>query len=174
MRIKTLMERRRLGHTGIAVSALGFGASELGQKRMASKTAAYILGSALDAGLNVVDTAACYGNSEELVGRSVVIAVRISIFSLNAATHQDLDSTIGRRRSLNPASTAVSSACAPIISTLCSFIRVMSNNCGRVNLRRRSSVLAIRASCVTSAIAETAKRHCTLLSVGHSILFKFR
>jgi len=68
---KTLIERRRLGHTEIAVSALGFGASELGQKRMALKTAAYILGSALDAGLNVIDTAACYGNSEELIGRAV-------------------------------------------------------------------------------------------------------
>ena len=65
------MERRRLGRTGIAVSALGFGASEFGQKRIALKTAAGILGSALDDGLNVIDTAACYGNSEELIGRAV-------------------------------------------------------------------------------------------------------
>jgi aryl-alcohol dehydrogenase-like predicted oxidoreductase len=65
------MERRRLGRTGLAVSALGFGASEFGQKRIALKMTAYILGSALDAGLNVIDTAACYGNSEELIGRAV-------------------------------------------------------------------------------------------------------
>jgi aryl-alcohol dehydrogenase-like predicted oxidoreductase len=65
------MERRWLGRTGITVSALGFGASEFGQKRIALKMAAYILGSALDAGLNVIDTAACYGNSEELIGRAV-------------------------------------------------------------------------------------------------------
>jgi aryl-alcohol dehydrogenase-like predicted oxidoreductase len=65
------IERRRLGRTGLAVSALGFGASEFGQKRVAVKTAASILGSALDAGLNVIDTAACYGNSEELIGRAV-------------------------------------------------------------------------------------------------------
>jgi aryl-alcohol dehydrogenase-like predicted oxidoreductase len=71
MRIKTPMERRRLGRTGIAVSALGFGASEFGQKRIALKMAAQTLGSALDAGLNVIDTAACYGNSEELIGRAV-------------------------------------------------------------------------------------------------------
>jgi aryl-alcohol dehydrogenase-like predicted oxidoreductase len=32
---------------------------------------ASILGSALDAGLNLIDTAACYGNSEELIGRTV-------------------------------------------------------------------------------------------------------
>src|SRR5215472_7483129 len=65
------IERRRLGRTGIEVSALGFGASEFGQKRVALKTVAYILGSALDDGLNVIDTAACYGNSEELIGRAV-------------------------------------------------------------------------------------------------------
>ncbi len=65
------IERRPLGHTGIAVSVLGFGASELGQKRVAQKMAGHILGSALDAGLNVIDTAACYGNSEELIGRAV-------------------------------------------------------------------------------------------------------
>jgi aryl-alcohol dehydrogenase-like predicted oxidoreductase len=66
-----MTERRPLGHTGIAVSALGFGASEFGQKRIALKTAAHILGTALDDGLNVIDTAACYGNSEELIGRAV-------------------------------------------------------------------------------------------------------
>jgi aryl-alcohol dehydrogenase-like predicted oxidoreductase len=64
-------ELRRLGRTGLIVSALGFGASELGQKRLAVKAVAAILGSALDAGLNVVDTAPCYGNSEELIGRVI-------------------------------------------------------------------------------------------------------
>jgi aryl-alcohol dehydrogenase-like predicted oxidoreductase len=65
------MERRRLGRTGMAVSVLGFGASELGQKPIAPKTAGLILGSALDEGLNVIDTAACYGHSEELIGRAL-------------------------------------------------------------------------------------------------------
>src|SRR5215831_13391607 len=65
------IEKRRLGRTEMYVSALGFGASEFGQKRTALKSAASILGSALDAGLNVIDTAACYGNSEELIGRAV-------------------------------------------------------------------------------------------------------
>jgi aryl-alcohol dehydrogenase-like predicted oxidoreductase len=65
------IQTRRLGRTGIEVSALGFGASEFGQKRTALKSVASILGSALDAGLNMIDTAACYGNSEELIGRAV-------------------------------------------------------------------------------------------------------
>ncbi len=65
------IEQRRLGRTGLMVSALGFGASELGQKRVGLKLAESILGRALDAGLNVIDTAECYGNSEELIGRAV-------------------------------------------------------------------------------------------------------
>jgi aryl-alcohol dehydrogenase-like predicted oxidoreductase len=65
------VQRRRLGRTGLAVSTLGLGASEFGQKRIAVKSAAYILEAALDAGLNVIDTAACYGNSEELIGRAI-------------------------------------------------------------------------------------------------------
>jgi len=65
------MERRRLGRTGLLVSALGLGASEIGQSRTSPRKAASILESALDAGLNVIDTAACYGNSEELIGQAV-------------------------------------------------------------------------------------------------------
>jgi aryl-alcohol dehydrogenase-like predicted oxidoreductase len=65
------IERRRLGRTGFTVSALGLGTSEFGQKRTALKLVASILGGALDDGLNVIDTAACYGNSEELIGRAV-------------------------------------------------------------------------------------------------------
>jgi aryl-alcohol dehydrogenase-like predicted oxidoreductase len=65
------VEKRRLGRTGLMVSALGFGASELGLKRVGPKLAESILGRALDAGLNVIDTAECYGNSQELIGRAV-------------------------------------------------------------------------------------------------------
>src|SRR5438445_8882849 len=65
------MQRRRLGRTEILVSILGLGASELGHSRVPLQTAAAILGSALDAGLNLIDTAACYGDSEELIGRTV-------------------------------------------------------------------------------------------------------
>ena len=64
------MRTRRLGRTGLMVSELGFGASEIGYQGVALKTVERMLGGALDAGLNVVDTAACYDSSEELVGRA--------------------------------------------------------------------------------------------------------
>src|ERR671930_1263785 len=65
------MERRRLGRTEIVASVLGFGGSEIGYQRVSGRTVERLLGSALDAGLNVIDTAECYDDSEELIGRAV-------------------------------------------------------------------------------------------------------
>jgi aryl-alcohol dehydrogenase-like predicted oxidoreductase len=65
------MEVRRLGRTGFAVSVLGFGASEIGYQNVAESTVEKLLSSALDGGLNVIDTAACYDSSEELIGSTV-------------------------------------------------------------------------------------------------------
>jgi aryl-alcohol dehydrogenase-like predicted oxidoreductase len=65
------MERRRLGRTDMQVSVLGFGGSEIGYERVSRRTVERLLGSALDAGLNVIDTAECYENSEELIGRAL-------------------------------------------------------------------------------------------------------
>jgi aryl-alcohol dehydrogenase-like predicted oxidoreductase len=62
------MERRRLGKTDMDVSVLGFGGSEIGYERASARTVARLLGSALDAGLNVIDTAECYEKSEALIG----------------------------------------------------------------------------------------------------------
>jgi aryl-alcohol dehydrogenase-like predicted oxidoreductase len=65
------MERRRLGRTDIVASVLGFGGSEIGYERASVRTVASLLGGALDAGLNVVDTAECYEDSESLIGRAI-------------------------------------------------------------------------------------------------------
>ena len=65
------MERRRLGRTGLEVSVLGFGASEIGYQGVPARTVGALLNSALDAGLNLIDTAACYANSEELIGAAI-------------------------------------------------------------------------------------------------------
>lgn len=69
------MEYRRLGRTGLRVSAMGIGAggpSRLGQRdslRSEAESVALVL-RGLDAGINFIDTAEAYG-TEEIVGKAV-------------------------------------------------------------------------------------------------------
>ncbi|WP_274651308.1 aldo/keto reductase [Paenibacillus humicola] len=65
------MERRKYGNTDMEVSVLGFGGAEIGFQQATPQQVEKLLGSALDAGLNVIDTAECYNISEELIGQTV-------------------------------------------------------------------------------------------------------
>jgi aryl-alcohol dehydrogenase-like predicted oxidoreductase len=65
------MQLRRFGRTGLQVTALGFGGAEIGYEAATDATVDRLLNAALDAGLNVVDTAECYLASEELIGRAI-------------------------------------------------------------------------------------------------------
>jgi aryl-alcohol dehydrogenase-like predicted oxidoreductase len=65
------MKKRTLGKTGLDVSVLGFGGAEIGFEGIGDADVERLLGSALDAGLNTIDTAECYADSEEKIGRAV-------------------------------------------------------------------------------------------------------
>ncbi|MDX2114975.1 MAG: aldo/keto reductase [Planctomycetota bacterium] len=65
------MEKRVLGRTGMNVSVLGFGGSEIGFQNASEETVRTLLNTALDLGLNAIDTAECYPGSEDLIGRAV-------------------------------------------------------------------------------------------------------
>jgi len=65
------LEQRRLGRTDMVASVLGFGGSEIGYQQVSARAVERLLGGALDAGLNVIDTAECYDESESLIGRAV-------------------------------------------------------------------------------------------------------
>jgi aryl-alcohol dehydrogenase-like predicted oxidoreductase len=65
------MERRRLGRTDMVASVLGFGGSEIGYEGASPRTVDRLLGAAIDAGLNVIDTAECYEDSEALIGAAL-------------------------------------------------------------------------------------------------------
>jgi aryl-alcohol dehydrogenase-like predicted oxidoreductase len=65
------MESGQLGGTDMRVGVLGFGGAEIGYEQAEPQAVARLLGEALDAGLNVIDTAECYLGSEELIGQAV-------------------------------------------------------------------------------------------------------
>ncbi|PQV65091.1 putative oxidoreductase [Abditibacterium utsteinense] len=65
------MEHRKLGKTGLDVSVLGFGGAEIGFEGAPDNDVEILLNAAIDAGLNTIDTAECYADSEEKIGRAI-------------------------------------------------------------------------------------------------------
>ena len=67
------MQKTMFGKTGFETSRLGIGLSETGFNLSAEEEAQAVdvINAALDNGINFLDTAACYGLSEEQVGKAV-------------------------------------------------------------------------------------------------------
>jgi aryl-alcohol dehydrogenase-like predicted oxidoreductase len=66
------MEKVRLGKTDLEVSRLGFGGAEIGfNPNQTQSDLNLLLNSAIDSGLNLIDTAAGYLKSEKMIGEAV-------------------------------------------------------------------------------------------------------
>lgn len=65
------IELRSFGRTGLRVSALGFGGANIGFTDISDKILDHMFGAALELGVNLIDTAAMYGDSEEKIGRAL-------------------------------------------------------------------------------------------------------
>jgi aryl-alcohol dehydrogenase-like predicted oxidoreductase len=65
------LEKRKFGKTDMQVAVLGFGGAEIGYEKTDQATVGKLLNAALDAGLNVVDTAECYIDSEVAIGEAI-------------------------------------------------------------------------------------------------------
>ena len=63
------MEKRLLGRTNLPVTVLGYGAMEL--RHLNQDDAGKILNTALDQGINYIDTSPDYGPSEEYIGKAI-------------------------------------------------------------------------------------------------------
>ena len=69
------METSILGKTGLNVSRIGFGVASFASGPSRGKDvseAGKALNLVLDSGINIVDTAASYGDTEELIGLSLI------------------------------------------------------------------------------------------------------
>jgi aryl-alcohol dehydrogenase-like predicted oxidoreductase len=63
------MEKRRLGRTNMDVTVLGFGGAGIAGESL--ENIGRVLNSALDTGINVIDTAECYEGGEESIGSAI-------------------------------------------------------------------------------------------------------
>ena len=79
------MEYRRLGSSGLEVSAIGLGTSNFGRRNMGQEESRRVVREAVELGVNFIDTANTYGTAEEFVGRAckgirdqVVLATKVS------------------------------------------------------------------------------------------------
>jgi len=68
-KIKNNMQKRTLGKTGWEISVIGLGSIKL--PLISRKECEILLNKAIDGGINFVDTADCYGDSEEKIGRAL-------------------------------------------------------------------------------------------------------
>lgn len=80
--------QRPFGNTGLTVSALGFGAGQIGDATIAERDAATLLNTVLDLGITLLDTARGYGLSEERIGRH--LAQRRHEFVLSTKVGYDI------------------------------------------------------------------------------------
>ncbi|MBE0539631.1 MAG: aldo/keto reductase [Ignavibacterium sp.] len=62
---------KKFGNTELKVSALGFGAGEIGDYTVSEKDSEKILNAVLDLGINLIDTARGYYASEERIGKYI-------------------------------------------------------------------------------------------------------
>ena len=65
------MQYRTLGETGLRVSEIGYGAAQIGSINLPEDQADRALNAVLDAGVNFIDTAAMYGQSEARIGKFI-------------------------------------------------------------------------------------------------------
>jgi aryl-alcohol dehydrogenase-like predicted oxidoreductase len=124
------METRQFGKTDIWVSVLGFGGAEIGFEKVAADVAERVLNDALDAGLNVIDTAECYLDSEDLIGR-IVGARRKDYYLFTKCGHPEQPGQADWTRGSLLATSEACAGCGPIGSTSFNFIAVPRKSSGR-------------------------------------------
>src|SRR5581483_3216160 len=107
MKREVFLKYRTLGRTGLNVSEISLGTVELGLdygipvegevRRPPEEAAARLLHQALDRGINMIDTARAYGESESIIGRALegrrreyVLATKVQTFHEMKLSHSDL------------------------------------------------------------------------------------
>lgn len=98
------LERRILGRTGLSVSVMGLGGggdSRLGQARNDEAASVRLIRTALDAGVNFIDTAEAYG-TEAVIGKALREVPRDQVvLSTKKRTFHETGAAVGERGAAN-------------------------------------------------------------------------
>ena len=105
------MEYRSLGKTNLKISRLGIGLVKIGEAEMLTQLdkSNLLLNTALDNGINFLDTAACYGNSEEVIS---AIKPKIDLLLLDPS-RKGCDEKLLENLILNPVKNIIYISCEP-------------------------------------------------------------
>jgi aryl-alcohol dehydrogenase-like predicted oxidoreductase len=82
------MKYKKLGKTGLKVSQFGFGAVQI--CRVPEKDAIDLIRASVDSGINLIDTAHMYPNSEEILGKALK-GIRDKVIICSKSMNTDLD-----------------------------------------------------------------------------------
>ncbi len=87
-----MLEQRRLGKTGVWVSLIGFGGIPI--MRIGRAEAVEVIGAALKSGINLIDTARGYGDSESKIGAALK-AHDAHVFLASKSPKRDREGLLG-------------------------------------------------------------------------------
>ncbi|MDP6603924.1 MAG: aldo/keto reductase [Rhodospirillales bacterium] len=136
------METRKLGRTGLEVSALGFGGSPIGQLAVAQGPVTEVVNLLLDAGVNLIDTAASYHGSEAALGAAV--GHRRDAFVLVSKCGQAFDDLEGAAWSAQAITQTVDRSLARLGTDHLDVM--LLHSCAREVLERGEAVAALLAA----------------------------
>lgn len=85
------LELRDFGFSGLKVTPIGFGAGKTGDKKTSAKKIEKLLNTVLDLGINLIDTARSYGESEHRIGK--YLSARRHEFILSTKVGYDVEGT---------------------------------------------------------------------------------
>jgi len=136
------MERRTLGKTGIEVTRLGFGGARIGLDHATQEQANDLLNGLLDSGINFIDTASGYLESERMIGEA--IAGRRKEFFLESKTPTDGGGGSGPTWSKESITAAIDGSLRDLRTDYLDI--VLLHSCDAATLREGSAVEALMAA----------------------------
>jgi aryl-alcohol dehydrogenase-like predicted oxidoreductase len=143
------MRYRRLGRTGLSVSEISLGTVEIGmaygigptddRRPCSEEMCERLLHHALDLGINHIDTARAYGNSEELIGRALASRRSEFILTTKVLVPEDAGRVDVTLRGLMFASVETS-------------LKLLKTSCIDILMLHSASIETLKRSAVTDAL----------------------